>query len=237
MKQMFVRVDESGDESFGSSGTKTFLATAFTTCEPDRSALPMENLLRGLRAEGRRRGGNSRKPAAGAGELYEEFHATYDHPQVRRRVFECIDGSGPAGSTCTVALQKSALGRQFREEKRSIYCLAVSELIVEVLREASRLGVEGLVIHFDQALNRRVEKKFKGQVKPMLAESGLRYEMHFGQIRSDPNGQIADYVSWAYHRWFERGEREHLQQLSSFPRRLVEIDGGDGPEAPQLLLP
>lgn len=104
-----------------------------------------------------------------------------------------------------------------------------------MLREASRLGVEGLVIHFDQALNRRVEKKFKGRVKPMLAESGLRYEMHFGQIRSDPNGQIADDVSWAYRRWFERGEREHLQQLSSFPRRLVEIDGGDGPEAPQLL--
>ncbi len=62
-----------------------------------------------------------------------------------------------------------------------------------------------VVMIFDSVLTGKKRDAFKATVKPELKRLGVPFRILFHPVKSDLNGQIADYFSWA---WFRKVEHD-----------------------------
>lgn len=193
----FLFIDESGDFNFTDTGTKHFVMAGVLTKEPLKSAIPLQDLRYQLLAKGINQ---------------SSFHAAPDLQIVRDLVFSEIvhmsdikvhvvfgrkDQLDPSARNMQdLHFQFTAALMQFHLDKGNI-------------RESSQL-----VVVIDRSLPTKSQAAFKSSIKPITKRYRLQFQIYFQSVKTDHNGQIADYVAWAKFKQLERGENRPWDLLT-----------------------
>ncbi|OWL97086.1 hypothetical protein B7435_26880 [Mycolicibacterium peregrinum] len=150
--------------------------------------------------------------AAGSDDL--EFHATENSKGTRKRVSERIS-TLPNIHVHTLWIDKryTAPSLQNKVALFSLFGQAMGKWIGSVIAHDH----DQVVMVFDSVLTGKEQDAFKSAVKPRLKQLSVPFRVVFHPVKSDLNGQIADYFSWAWFRHIERNDPDPRQALSGIP--------------------
>lgn len=188
-RALYVFIDESGNFDFSKKGTKNFVLAGVATLEPLASAIPLQNLKYLLLSEG---------------VDISQFHATEDKYVVRERVFGVVTALKNM-TTHTVYGLKSELPESV-QSSAAMHIRFSRSLISTILKSYKDHQYDCVVLVLDQAFTKRVQGEFRSGIKPELKESDKPFHIYFHSMKTDFNGQIADYLAWAKFKQLERGE-------------------------------
>ncbi|WP_373138201.1 DUF3800 domain-containing protein [Mycobacterium marinum] len=198
-RTLFVFLDESGDMIFSDKGSDHFVLSAVYTEAPCHSAAGLQDLKYELLA-------------AGSRDL--EFHATENSKGTRRRVADQIRGlSNIKVHTLWIDKHYTAPKLQDPVALFSLFGRAMGKWIASVVAT----NHDQVVMVFDSVLTGRQQDGIKSAVKPELKQLSVPFRLVFHPVKSDLNGQIADYFSWAWFRHIERGDPEPRSSLAGIP--------------------
>ncbi|WP_027505959.1 DUF3800 domain-containing protein [Rhodococcus sp. UNC23MFCrub1.1] len=184
-RTLYVFMDESGDMTFAAKGTQYFLVTAVYTSDPCESAQKMQALKYELLA-------------AGSEDL--EFHATQNSYGTRQRVLECIaDMTNIRAHTLFIDKGYTHPSKQDAVKLFTIFGTAMGKWLASVVAH----DYDQVIMIFDSVLTGKQQGAFKAAVKPKLKEMKVSFRLLFHPVKSDLNGQIADYYSWIAFRALE----------------------------------
>ena len=201
-------LDESGNFDFTPKGTRHFVLSAVYTTAPTASAAVMQQLKYDLIAEG-------------STDL--EFHASDNRHATRDRVTACIRSLGGVIGVHTVWCEKR-LGAPAQRDESALLGLLASNMAAWLAGQ-SAASSQQLVMMFDSVLTGRQEKAFHSTVKPALKALRVPFRMLFHPVKSDLNGQVADYFSWSCFRLLESGDGRAVDDLAGVPWSQVNVFG------------
>lgn len=213
---LYVFADETGDDRFDAAGSRYFGIAAVVTTDPVTTATAAHELLYELQAEGVSRRTDRDDPIT-------SLHATYDPPHVRERVLAMIDGLVGSFRVHLSYMDKRKLNPSIRSRER-MYGIVASAVATYIAKQAASRRYRRIVFAFDQALNKKEQSAFKAAVKPKLKATGVPYTLLFHQLGHEPNGQIADYIAWAWSRMMERGDDSYLCLMPRVASILTPFD-------------
>lgn len=203
---LYVFLDESGNFDFSNKGTQHFVMSGVYTTVPCETAAPLQALKYELMAQG-------------SDQL--EFHATTNSRGTRRRVTKTISSlQGLIGvKTFYVDKHYTHPSRQSPESLLAIFGSAFAKWIAKVKGP----DVDQIILIFDSVLTGKQQKAFLGSVKPLLKELAVPYRIAFHPVKSDLNGQIADYFAWSTYRWLESKDDGPLTELSAIEHSTFDL--------------
>lgn len=213
---LYVFADETGDDRFDAQGSRYFGIAALMTTTPLATATAAHELLYRLQAEGVSRRSDRDEPIS-------TLHATYDPPHVRLRALRMIDEACQNTHVHIAYIDKRKLNPAIRTKVRMYEKVAGSVAKYVAMRGRGR-RYQRIVFAFDQVLNKKEAAAFKAAVKPELKRIGVPYTLLFHQLGHEPNGQISDYLAWAWSRKMERGDTSALDALPKLGRRMTSFD-------------
>ena len=186
---LFLFIDESGNFDFSDSGTTHFVMACVAALAPLESAGKLNSLKYNLLSEG-----------------YDisSFHATEDRQFVRDRVFPLIDGLRNIRAHVIYGDKHSAAPSLHSAE--NLYALFGKAIMKFALLDFGKDKYHQIVVIFDQSLTKKKQGAFMAAVKPELKGLGKPFRIYFHQMKTDANGQIADYICWAKYVVLERNE-------------------------------
>lgn len=195
-RTLYVFIDESGDFTFNEKGTDYFLMAAYMTADPVDSAAK----VLGLRYE------LMKHPID-----LPYFHATEDSAGKRKRMFDVMLNDLHRGRFHVIWVDKhlAAPPVQSRERLYTLFAGAIAKYLCLVVPPE----FTQIVIVYDAAIPKKLQGSFKKVIMPQLREYGRKVQLHFDNLKYDSNGQMADYVAWAYQRHLERGDSEYWDRL------------------------
>lgn len=198
-RTLYVFLDESGDMVYSDKGSDHFVLSAVYTETPCHSAAQLQDLKYELLA---------------AGSLDLEFHATENSKGTRRRVAEKIRNL-PNIKVHTLWIDKRYTAPALQDPVAlfSLFGRAMGKWIATVVAK----NHDQVVMVFDSVLTGKQQDAFKAAVKPQLKQLPVPFRLVFHPVKSDLNGQIADYFSWAWFRHLERGDPEPRSSLTGIP--------------------
>lgn len=198
-RTLYVFLDESGDMVYSAKGSDHFVLSAVYTEEPCHSAAQLQDLKYELLAKG---------------SLDLEFHATENTTGTRSRVSEKIR-SLPNIHVHTLWIDKRYTAPSLQDEVKlfSLFGKAMGKWIGTVVAK----NHDQVVMVFDSVLTGKRQDAFKAAVKPHLKQLSVPFRLVFHPVKSDLNGQIADYFSWAWFRHIERNDPEPRKALAGVP--------------------
>lgn len=196
-KPLYVFMDESGNFDFSSKGSDYFVLSAVYTEDPCTSAAALQALKYDLLA--------ARSPDL-------EFHATNNTPGTRRRVSDVIADLGSTIAVHTLFVDKHLAHPKVQSEV-AILAVLGKAMGRWLAKAAIQDHHDQLILVFDSVLTGKKQDAFKSELKPALKALGIPYHLTFHPVKSDLNGQIADYYSWA---WFRRIEHKDDSWLGPF---------------------
>lgn len=201
-RPIFLFVDESGDFDFGSSGSRHFVMAGVLSQNPPESARPLQDLRYRLLQEGWD---------------ISSFHASPDLQFVRNQVLNAITNIGGI-STHVVFGAKEKLSPKLRtmEDMHSHF---TTSLVKQFLQTQVVKASERLVVVIDQSLPPKKQAAFNSSIKPLFKQHQKEFHIYFQSMKTDHNGQIADYIAWSKFKQLERGESrpwDLLRQSISF---------------------
>ena len=193
---LYVFLDESGNLDFSGRGTDHFVLSAVYTTDPCRSAAVMQELKYDL---------------IGQGSDDLEFHATNNTPGTRRRVSEAITSLAD-----TIDVHTLWVDKHYAHPTQHDDVTIMSAFGTAMGRWIDR-AVSGdhtqIVMVFDSVLTGKKQAAFKAAVKPALKQLDIPFRIAFHPVKSDLNGQIADYFSWAWLRHVESKNPAAMEAL------------------------
>lgn len=194
---LYVFVDKSGNLDFSGRGTDHFLISAVFTTDPCRSAAALQKLRYELLA-------------GGSEQL--EFHATENSRGTRRQVIECIK-SIDCISVHTIWVNKHYAHPRLHEPVAffGLFANALAKWVMKTVGSEHKK----VVINFDSVLTKKQQSIFLSSLKSSLNTLGKPYRIAFMPVKSDLNGQIADYFAWSQFRRLESGDTSPSEELSS----------------------
>lgn len=184
-----IFIDESGDFDFSEKGSKYFVMAGIGTFSPILSAQQLLHLKYQLLAEGRG---------------VSNFHASPDRQEIRNAVFARFHQI--ENIEAHVVFGRKLLLKTLVENDSALHALCARFMIEHFIQSMSSSRVRTLVLVFDQALPPSKQREFKSQVKAYLKSKEFEYHIYFHSMKSEVNGQIADYVAWAKFKQLEREE-------------------------------
>jgi hypothetical protein len=195
-RTLYVFLDESGDMIYSAKGSDHFVLSAVYTDEPCHSAASLQDLKYELLA---------------GGSVDLEFHATENSKGTRKRVSEKICTlSNIRVHTLWIDKRYTAPSLQDPVQLFSLFGQAMGKWIGTVVAK----NHDQVVMVFDSVLTGKQQDAFKAAVKPRLKQLPVPFRLVFHPVKSDLNGQIADYFSWAWFRHIERKDPEPRKALS-----------------------
>lgn len=205
-KTLYVFLDESGNFDFSDKGTNHFVMSAVYTTDPCATAAPLQALKYELMSKG-------------SDQL--EFHATINSRGTRRRVTETISELHELISVKTFYVDKhyTSPKRQSPESLLAIFGVAFARWLGKVKGP----DVDQIILIFDSVLTVKQQKAFLGAVKPPLKQLNVEYRIAFHPVKSDLNGQIADYFAWSTFRSLESNDHAPLQELASVEHGIFNL--------------
>lgn len=195
---LFVFIDESGNFDFTERGTSHFVMASVMTNSPIESASQLSALKYQLMAEGID---------------ISDFHASEDRQVIRDRVFPLIDSLW--NIRAHVIFGDKHLLAPSLHSPSGIYGLFGKAIIKYALSSYSAESFSQVVIVFDQALSKKNQGAFMAAVKPDLKSLKKPFRIYFHQMKTDANGQIADYICWAKYVAIERNETRPWLSISN----------------------
>lgn len=200
-RTLFVFLDESGNLDFSPKGTDHFVMAAVYTMNPAETAAKMQELKYELLS-------------AGSDDL--DFHATNNSRGTRRRVRTTIQSMVDQIGVKTMYIDKHYAAPSVQKSVRvmEIFGKAFARWLAYSPNLIS--GVDQVVMVFDSVLVGKEREAFLKAVKPSLKTLGILFRVAFHPVKSDLNGQIADYFAWSLFRSLESGDTEPLAELSAF---------------------
>lgn len=198
-RTLYVFLDESGDMTYAEKGSDHFVLSAVYTDTPCQSAASLQALKYELLA-------------AGSEDL--EFHATTNSPGTRKRVAHTVSTLSNI-HVHTLWIDKRFTAPSLQDSVRlfSLFGGAMGKWIGTVVAKDH----DQVVMVFDSVLTGKQQDAFKAAVKPRLKQLPVPFRLVFHPVKSDLNGQIADYFSWAWFRHLERGDDEPRRSLAGIP--------------------
>lgn len=186
---LFLFIDESGNFDFSDSGTRHFVMACVAALAPLESAGNLNSLKYDLLSEG-----------------YDisSFHATEDRQFVRDRVFPLIDGLRNIRAHIIYGDKHFAAPPLHSAE--NLYALFGKAIMKFVVLAFGKDKYHQIVVIFDQSLTKKKQGAFMAAVKPELKSLEKPFRIYFHQMKTDANGQIADYICWAKYVVLERNE-------------------------------
>lgn len=196
LRTLYVFLDESGDMVYTSKGSGHFVLSAVHTDDPCHSAAKIQDLKYELLAKG-------------STDL--EFHATENSTGTRARVSDRIRAL-PNIQVHTLWIDKryTAPAKQDEVALFSVFGKAMGKWIGTVVANDH----DQVVMVFDSVLTGKKQDAFKAAVKPELKKLKVPFRLVFHPVKSDLNGQIADYFSWAWFRHLERDDQDPREALA-----------------------
>ena len=196
-RNLYVFIDESGNFDFSSRGTDFLIEAAVMTREPVKLSARICELRYQLMSEG-----------------YDdlEFHASENKQAVRDRVYEVLRSSSDLfrGHVLYLDKHRAAPAKQNKIAMVELFAKAFVNWLEAVVRKDV---ISKVVMMFDSVLTNKEQAAFNKTFKPRLKKAGLEFAISFAPVRSEPNGQVADYIAWAFSRKLERGDLRPMQQL------------------------
>jgi len=196
-KDLFIFVDESGNFDFSPSGTSHFVFGAVATFEPAHSSSKMNGAKYQLLSNGFD---------------VSNFHASEDKQTVRDLVIPAIDKLETI-SAHVIYGEKRLLAPSLQNPE-GIYSLFGRATIKFFTNDLDITHIRSITTVFDQTLTKKERSVFEGVIKPELKKLGIRFNIYFHPMKTDSNGQIADYVAWAKYVSLERSENRPWSALS-----------------------
>ena len=193
---LFLFIDESGNFDFSDSGTTHFAMACVAALAPLESAAKLNSLKYDLLAEGHD---------------ISSFHASEDKQLIRDRVFSIIDGLKNIRSH--VIYGDKHLAAPSLHSAEGLYSLFGKAIMKFALMAYGDDKYRQIVVLFDQALTNKKQGAFMAAVKPELKKLRKPFRIYFHQMRTDANGQIADYICWSKYVELERGENRPWQAI------------------------
>lgn len=194
-RPLYVYVDESGDFEFSAKGSDYFVMAGMITDVPTETAQRVLDLKYELMQHDMKR---------------PYFHATEDSTGVRKRMLDLI-APMPGFSVHAVWGDKHLASRKIHSKERfySIFAGALAKFLVMALKP----HYDPIVIVYDAAISKKEQSIFHKHIKPAMKEHGRTVRIHFDSIKHDPNGQIADYLAWAFQRSLEKSDPQAWDRL------------------------
>lgn len=193
---LYVFMDESGDMVFSEKGSQHFVLSAVLTETPHVSAA----VIQGLKYQ---------QMAKGSDQF--EFHATENSKGTRKVVAETI---------CSIDCIRvhslwvdKAYAHYSKQDKVSLFSL-FGKAMGRFLAASVGHKYEQIIMVFDSVLTKKEQGAFKRAVVPQLRPLGVPFRLLFHPVKSELNGQIADYFSWSLYRDLENGDLEPRRQLA-----------------------
>lgn len=196
-KSYFLFIDESGDFDFSDSGTTHFVMAGVLTQNPLQSARPFQELRYQLLEKGINQ---------------SSFHASPDLQEVRDLVFKQIAGLSSI-RTHVVFGRKDQLHTSMKN-MRDLHFYFTAALMRFHLDEGHIRDSNQLVVVIDQSLPAKWQAAFKLSIKPMIKQYQIKVHIFFQSMKTDYNGQIADYIAWSKFKQLERGENRPWDLLT-----------------------
>ncbi|MGZ9830196.1 DUF3800 domain-containing protein [Tsukamurella ocularis] len=198
-KTLYVFMDESGDMVFGPKGSQHFILSAVYTTDPCASSTAMHNV-------------KYQQMAKGSDDY--EFHATENSHGTRKVVADAI-AQMKTISVHTLWIDKSFTAPSMQDPVRlfAMFGRAMGRWIGTVV---ATHHVQ-VVMVFDSVLTRKQQNAFNAAVKPELKKLNVPFRVLFHPVKSEANGQIADYFSWSWYRRLEAGDNEPCERLVGVP--------------------
>ncbi|WP_314324189.1 DUF3800 domain-containing protein [Paenarthrobacter ilicis] len=196
VRTLYVFVDESGNFDFTNKGTDHFVISAVFTDDPCRSAAALQTLKYDLLA--------SRSDQL-------EFHATENSRGTRARVTQVIRELSQCIRVHSIYADKHYAHRSLHSP------VAMLSLFGKALARWVAVAVGGnhdqVVLVFDSVLTGKQRDAFMKAVKPALKALEKPFHVAFHPVKSDLNGQIADYFAWSVFRSLEAKDPLPLEAL------------------------
>lgn len=139
------------------------------------------------------------------------FHASEDRQFIRDRVFPVIDGLRNIRAHVIYGDKHFAAPSLYSAE--DLYSLFGKAIMKFALMAYDNDRYHQVVVLFDQALSNKKQGSFMAAVKPELKRLRKPFRIYFHQMKTDANGQIADYICWAKYVELERNESRPWQAI------------------------
>ena len=204
-RTLYVFMDESGNFYFTAKGTHYFLIAAYYTYDPHRMSAAIASLRYEMLAEG-------------ATEV--EFHATNNSQATCDRVYQVINDMQPPVTARVFYLDKHYAHPS--KHSGSAMMTLVGSAIAKWFDSAFDGACDRIVLIFDSVLTGSQQSAFKAAIKPVLKARRIPFHLAFRPVKSEPCGEVADYIAWAWLRHLERGDARPQRQLSD--ARISDFD-------------
>ncbi|AZS12330.1 hypothetical protein SEA_KENNA_54 [Gordonia phage Kenna] len=196
---LYVFMDESGDMTFDKKGTQHFVLSAVLTDDPCPSAA----VIQALKYEQMSKGSD-----------HFEFHATENSTGTRKRVADAIS------TIDTIRVHSLWIDKAYAHPSKQSK-VALFSLFGQAMGRYIGLCYQGryskIVMVFDSVLTKKEQGAFKSAVVPQLKQLDAEFRLLFHPVKSELNGQIADYFSWSLFRELESNDPEPRARLKPVP--------------------
>lgn len=190
---LYLYIDESGNLDFSEKGTEWLIVTGVAMRRPFDAATSLLAYKYDCIEEGLD---------------VERFHASEDVDAVRTGVYARIGEHGAECRAYSAKVHKTELPEELKDPATA-YSIAFEWLIGEALVGEDLDEIAEVIVVTDSlpmdAKRRQVEKPLKILMKRHFQDKGIPYVLLHHRSESDPNLQIADYMTWAVHRFEVKG--------------------------------
>lgn len=206
---LYVFLDEAGNLDFSSNGTRFFVLGALTVERPFETYSHLIELKYDL---------------VELGTNLEYFHAAEDTQAVRNRVFEVIRTHLGGSRVDTLIVEKRKTGPTLRSEDR--FYPEMLGYLLRFIVERKIGSFTKLIVFTDripvQRKRQAVEKAVKQTLSKMLP-CGVTYRVLHHDSKSNFGLQIADYVTWAVYRKWDRDDARSYDLIRTFVQSEFDI--------------
>ncbi len=199
-KYLYVFLDDGGDLTFASQGTRFFALGAVSKERP----FTIEPRLLNLKYDLIESGSN-----------IEYFHASEDRQGVRDRVFDNIMSNPSQLRVDSVVADKRRTDPALQIPER-FYPRALGELLQHILNGRHVSDYDEIIVITDTLPVKSKRRAFEKGIKLTLARmlpSNVKYRILHHASKSCMGLQIADYCTWAVFRKWERGDSRSLDLI------------------------
>ena len=194
---VYIFIDDSGDLAFSNRGTNYFVMAAVITTNPIQTGTALQLLKYKLMA---------------IGADVEQFHATEDLQIIRDATIEQIGQT--SGVISHVIYGDKRFVAPVHQNPASLFGIYGKAMIRYMAKKFENKGIAQVVIVFDTALTKKQQSAFKANVIPELKSLKVAFHIYTHQMKSDMNGQSADYLAWSKFVQLSRGETRPWNSLN-----------------------
>jgi hypothetical protein len=207
---LFVYIDESGDFNFSPKGSNFYTLTAVFTHHPEECANEIITLRHQILAGEILSHLNDEYLES---KLCHHFHASEDRQQVRDRFFDIIQNM-KCFKVHSIVVRKNRTNPSLREPTR-FYPKMMGYLLHYILKSYS---YSMLCVFVDGIPTNKTQKSFIRAVKKEIKSKNPNkpYKIYHPDSASNNFLQISDYVNWAIHRKWERGDLRSYNLINKF---------------------